>query len=183
MKKLFLTSPLPPSVNGYLNYRIGSNGRKKFVQIYPSTETNLYKNFFTDYVKDEVREQDWERPEKGALVFVQMTFFLDRKRKDPSNFIKVPFDVLTDAGVYVDDDIALPIVNRVYIDKLNPRIEIEIYESESIGIFDDQADLTNFLSDNCLFCKKDTNKCSILKKLLENRIIEEVENRTCLRKR
>ena len=183
MKKLILTSPLPPSVNNYLNYKIGQKGRRKFVQVYSSPETNLYKNFFTDYVKDEIRNQDWSRPKKGVLVFVRMTFFFDRKRKDPSNFIKVPFDVLTDAGVYIDDDIALPIAQRVYIDAANPRIEIEIFESGTIGIFEDQEDLSLFMSNNCNVCKKNTETCGVLKKLLDNRIIEEVEDRTCLKRR
>jgi crossover junction endodeoxyribonuclease RusA len=183
MKTLKLTSPLPPSVNSYLNYKIASKGKKKFVQLYLSPETVVYKNFFSDYVMDQIREQNWTRPEKGKLVFVQCTFFLDRKRKDPNNFLKVPFDVLTEAGVYVDDDTALPLSPRLYIDAKNPRIEIEIYESNAIGIFDDEEDYELFLKNNCELCRKKTESCSILKKLLDNRLIEEVENRTCLRRK
>ncbi|MED4262034.1 RusA family crossover junction endodeoxyribonuclease [Priestia aryabhattai] len=183
MNKLVLTSPLPPSVNSYLNYKVGSSGRRKFVQAYPSEETVVYEQFFTDYVKDEIRNQKWQRPEKGKLVFLKMTFFLDRKRKDPSNFLKVPLDVLTKAGVYVDDDTALPLIERVYIDKNNPRIEIEIYESPSIGIFDDEEDLNSFFDANCSNCKKNVETCGVLKKLLDNRIIEEVDGRTCLKKK
>jgi Holliday junction resolvase RusA-like endonuclease len=183
MNKLILTSPLPPSVNNYLNYKIASRGRKKFVQAYPSEETVVYKDFFIDYVKDEIREQNWTRPEKGKLVFVRMTFFMDRKRKDPNNYLKVLFDALTEAGVYFDDDVALPVAERVYIDAANPRIEIEIYESGAIGIFEDQEDLDLFLQNNCYQCKKPHEKCSIFKKLLDNRIIEEVEDRTCLRRK
>jgi len=183
LQTLNLVSPLPPSVNSYLNYKIASKGRRKFVQAYSSPETEIYKNYFIDYVKDQIREQNWTRPEKGKLVFVQMKFYLDRKRKDPSNFIKVPFDALTEAGVYCDDDIALPLVPRTYIDKANPRIEIEIYESEAIGIFDDRADYLSFLENNCANCKKDMTKCGVIKRLLDNRIIEEVEGRTCLKRR
>jgi Holliday junction resolvase RusA-like endonuclease len=183
MKKLKLISPLPPSVNSYLNYRVASKGRKKFVQAYPSKETDTFNAFFIDYVKDQIREQKWERPPKGKLVFVKITFFFDRKRKDPNNFLKVPFDALTKAGVYNDDDIALPIVERVYIDTNNPRMEIEIYESEAIGIFNDENDLSSFIRNNCDLCKKDASKCSILRNLLNNRIVEEVEGRTCLRRK
>ncbi|RFP77812.1 hypothetical protein D0N41_22300 [Bacillus subtilis KCTC 1028 = ATCC 6051a] len=60
MKTLQLVSPLPPSVNNYLNYKVSSNGRRKFVQAYPSEETKIYKSFFTDYVKDQMNEQEWE---------------------------------------------------------------------------------------------------------------------------
>lgn len=183
MKKLFLVSPLPPSVNNYLNYRVITKGRKKIVHAYPSEETVAYKDFFIDYVKDEIKKQKWKQPKKDKLVFVSMVFYLDRKRKDPNNFLKVLFDALTESGVYRDDDIALPIVKRVYIDSLNPRIEIEIYESEAIGIFENKDELNKFVEDNCIKCKKNFNKCSIFKKLLENRIIEEVKDGKCLARR
>jgi Holliday junction resolvase RusA-like endonuclease len=181
MKTLKLISPLPPSVNSYLHYRVASAGKKKFVQAYPTEETTIYKNFFSDYVKDQMREQNWIRPEKGKLVFVRIIFYLDRKRKDPNNLLKVPFDVLTEANAYIDDDIALPIVDRVYIDKANPRMEIEITESSYIGIFDSKEDLEEFKNKNCSQCKKDPEHCSIFKKILENRMIEEVDlnNKEC----
>jgi len=183
LKKLVLTSPLPPSVNNYLNYRISRRGNKRFVQAYPSEETVSYKSFFVDYVKDQIQEQNWKRPEKGKQVYVKLTFFLDRKRKDVNNLLKVPFDALTEAGVYFDDDIALPIAKRIYIDSNNPRIEIEISESEAIGVFDNQKEFEKFVENNCKLCKKDENKCTILKRLLDNRIIPEVENGVCTKKK
>lgn len=183
MKKLILTSPLPPSVNSYLNYKIATKGKRKFVQAYSAPQTVAYKEFFVDYVKDQIREQNWTRPEKGKLVYVRCTFFLDRKRKDPNNFLKVPFDALTEAGVYVDDDIALPLADGLYIDPKNPRIEIEIFESAAIGIFESQRELDIFMSRNCNLCKKNPTKCGIMKRLLDNRIIDEVENGQCLRKK
>jgi len=183
MKILKLISPLPPSVNSYLNYKIATRGKRKFVQAYSSPETEAYKHFFTDYVKDQIREQNWTRPEKGKLVFVKMKFFLDRKRKDPSNFIKVPFDVLTQAGVYCDDDIALPVAERVYIDKLNPRIEMEIFESDAMGIFEDHREYLKFVERNCSRCKKNMESCSIWKRQLDNRIVEEVVDGECVKRR
>ena len=181
MNRLHLVSPLPPSVNNYLNYRVASNGKKKFVQAYSSKETEIYKRFFSDYVKDQIREQSWKTPEKGVLVYVRMTFYLDRKRKDPNNFLKVPLDVMTDAGAYIDDDVVLPLVERVYIDPVNPRIEIELFESKAIGIFDDEIHLEDFKNLNCLNCKKDPNRCTIMKKLLDNRITADISDGHCLR--
>lgn len=184
MKKLKLVSPIPPSVNNYLNYKVASApNNRKFVQAYPSEQTISYKRFFTDYVKDQMKEQDWTRPEKGKLVYVMCTFYLDRKRKDPNNFLKVPLDVFSEAGVYVDDDIALPVVPRLYIDSKNPRIEFEIYESSSIGVFKDKEELDKFMKENCSVCKKDASKCSVLKKLLDNRIIDDSNNLVCRKKR
>lgn len=183
MNVLRLTSPLPPSVNNYLNYKIGSRGSRKFVQAYPSKETETYKKFFLNYVKEEIQRQKWIKPPKNTLIFVKMIFYLDRKRKDPNNFMKVPLDVLTEADVYFDDDVVLPVAERVYIDAAWPRIEMEIFESEAIGIFNDKNDFNNFFKNNCEQCKKKSESCSILKKLLDNRIIKEVEDKVCLKKR
>lgn len=183
MNKLRLISPIPPSVNNYLNYRITRNGRKSFVQAYPSEETVAYKSFFIDYVKNQIQEQGWKRPDKGKQVYVRLIFYLDRKRKDPNNLLKVPFDALTEAGVYHDDDIALAIMERTYIDVDNPRIEIEIFESEAIGVFKNQEELETFLENNCKICKKDEKKCGIMKKLLDNRIIPEVKDGICSKRK
>lgn len=183
MNKLILTSPLGPTVNRYLNYKVARQGRRLFAQTYLSPETVSYRQFFIDYVKEQIKEQGWITPEKGKLVYVNMVFYMDRKKKDPNNFIKVPFDALTDAGVFIDDDIALPVAKRVYIDNLNPRIEIEIYESSAVGIFDDEIDFQTFKNNNCLNCKKNIDTCSILKKLKDNRLIPEVDDRTCLKRR
>lgn len=184
MQKLFLVSPIPPSVNNYLNYKIASrkNGRK-FVQAYPSEETVVYKNFFTDYVKDQIRIQKWKTPEKGKIVFVKMTFYFDRKRKDPNNYLKVPFDVFSDARVYFDDDTALPICDRVYIDKNYPRVEFEIYESDFVGIFDNKEGYMEFVKKNCENCKKKQESCSVLKMARDNRLIDEIEGETCLKRK
>lgn len=183
MNKLTLTSPLGPSVNNYLNYRVRKQGKRSFVQAYMSNDTLVYRQFFIDYVKDQIKEQGWVTPEKGKQVYVYMTFFMDRKKKDPNNFIKVPFDALTDAGVFIDDDIALPVADRVYIDSLNPRIEIEIFEAESIGIFENMEELEEFKVHNCYNCKRNIETCGVLKKILDNRIIPEVQDGICEKKK
>lgn len=183
MKILKLTSPLPPSVNRYLKYRVAASGNKRYVQVYPSPETKEFNAFFEDYVKEEIKNQGWIKPKKGKLIHVKITFYLDRKRKDPNNFFKVPLDVLADAGAYYDDDVVLPSADRLYLDNKNPRLEIEIYESEAIGIFDNQSHLDKFIENNCSLCKRNVEKCGIMKKLLDNRIIEEVQNDECLKRR
>lgn len=180
-KILELISPLPPSVNSYLNYRVANSRGKRFVQVYPSRETEVYNSFFEDYVRDQIREQKWIKPEKGKLVTVLCTFYLDRKRKDPNNFLKVMLDVLSKAGVYVDDDIALPVVDRLYIDSSNPRIEIKIFEHEAIGFFDNKKHLERFIEKNCVKCNKNREKCSYLKRALDNRIIDEFKDEQCLK--
>ena len=176
---LVLTSPVPPSVNKYLNYRVTRRGRRSFAVPYASQETSDYKKYFTNYVKEQIEKQSWKRPSKDKLIYIRMTFYLDRKRKDPNNLIKIPIDVLTEAGVYYDDDVVLPIADRVYIDKHNPRVEIEVSVSPAIGIFDDKEQLDDFISNNCSLCKKNIETCGVMKNLKENRIIPEVENFKC----
>lgn len=180
--KLKLVSPIPPSINSYLNFKIGRQSGKSFVQAYPSKQTEIYTDFFVNYVRDEIRQQGWEKPPKGQLVNVHLIFFLDRKRKDPSNFLKVMLDCLVKAGVFVDDDVALTIIDRLYIDKANPRINIVLEPSPAIGIFDNEQQFLEFKEKNCDRCKKNQNSCSVLKAILDNRIVEDVPNiSSCLK--
>jgi crossover junction endodeoxyribonuclease RusA len=183
-KKLILISPLPPSVNKYLNYKVGSKKSGLKVQAYSSDETKLYKDYFTDYTREEIRLQNWIKPPEGKLVFVRCIFYFDKKGKDPNNYLKVPFDVFTAAGVYIDDDIALPVVDRVYIDSKNPRIEFEIYESDAIGIFENKFDYQNFLEKNCYCCnRKNYMVCGVLRSALENRITDDICSHECQKKK
>lgn len=176
---LKLTSPLPPSVNNYLNYRVARSGRRQFVQSYPSAETKKYQSYFKEYVEKEISNQNWKVPEKDKMIYIEMILYLDRKRKDPNNFLKVPIDVLTDSGVWLDDDVVLPLCKNMYIDAKNPRIEIIIYESSSIGIFNNITELNNFKMNNCNICSKNESRCTILRKMLENRIIDDSNTVKC----
>ncbi|MDG0860353.1 RusA family crossover junction endodeoxyribonuclease [Staphylococcus equorum] len=156
-------------------------GRRQFVQSYPSEETKIYQSYFKKYAEEEIIKQKWSVPEKGKAIYIEMVLYLDRKRKDPNNFLKLPIDVLTDAGVWIDDDVVLPLCKNMYIDAINPRIEIKIYPSNSIGIFENEREFENFKENNCNICKKDSTRCSVLKRLTENRIIEESDNKNCLK--
>lgn len=183
MKELILTSKVPPSVNNYLNYRVASTRGKRFVQAYPSRDTREFEASFQIYVEDKIKNQSWTIPEKGKIVYVEFTFYLERKRKDPNNFLKVPIDVMTKAGVWLDDDVVLPICKRVYIDSENPRLEIKVYESDSIGVFENEEQHLLFKLNNCNLCKKKTSSCSIYKKLIDNRVIKDADNKRCKKKK
>lgn len=180
---LILTSELPPSVNHYLKYKIVRRGNRVFPSSYQSPESIKYKRKFKKYVKEQIKIQGWKVPEKDKLVYIYIEFYMDRKRKDPNNFFKVPLDALSEAGVYLDDDIALPVTTRLYIDSKNPRMEMKLVESEAIGVFNDREHLNEFTINNCINCRRDMNTCGIRKKLLENRIVEEVNNDNCMKKK
>lgn len=174
MNSLHLTSPIPPSVNNYLNYKVVRQGRRTFVQTYPTDETKRYRQLFSNYVKKEITKQKWVAPDKNKIVYVELVFYLDRKRKDPNNLLKVMFDVLTECGVYHDDDKVLPVGKRMFIDSNTPRIELKIFEGSEIGVFKDAKEYNSFYNNNCYFCSRNQEKCSILRKLKENRIVPEV---------
>lgn len=179
MNILKLTTPIPPSVNHYLNYRVGRSGRKTYVQSYPAVETINYQAKIRKYVAEQIELQGWEIPDKDTFVYVYITFYFARKRKDSNNYLKVPFDVFTDAKVWHDDDKALPIVERVYIDRENPHAEFTIVPAEFKGIFDNEKDLSDFKEKNCKICTKNEANCMVLKSLLGNEISSNTTKEKC----
>lgn len=183
---LKITSPIPPSVNKYLNYRVQRVNGRVFVQAYKSAETVTYENIFKGIVQDAMREYNWVQPEKGKYIVVEAIFYFPRLGFDSNNHWKVPLDVFSYAGVYGDDSSAIERVQRVYVDKENPRVEFTIKVSEIVGIFDDEKHLEDFKNFNCRFCTKDSNKCSIMKEALQNKINREnidLDSLNCLRKK
>lgn len=166
--KLKLTCKEFISVNHYMNYR--AVGRR--VMAYKPKETKEFENRFGEYVKQEIIKQKWIKPDKGFVV-MDTTFYFPRVDMDCQNFFKSVCDILTDVGVWQDDNIVMEHVNRIYYDNKNPRIEIEIYTSEVIGIFDTKEEYEEFKV-QCSTCKRFKRNCSIHNKTLESRIQDEV---------
>ena len=72
-----------------------------------------------------------------------------------------------------------PIMNNfLYYDADNPRIELEIYPCDYIGVFDNASQLEGFES-NCIGCNRYKRNCSLLKKAKEGRIQEEIQYGIC----
>lgn len=69
-------------------------------------------------------------------------------------------------------------VQRIYYDSANPRIELEIYPCDYIGVFDNTSQLEMFES-NCSGCSRYKRNCSILQKAKEGRIQKELEGLKC----
>lgn len=158
------------SNNHYLDYKVAYKGKKPYVLAFSSESTNLFKQQFLPYVKKEIKNQKWITPEKGKLIFVESVFYLPRIDMDCSNYWKVLLDALTLAGVWHDDNVVMEKVNRIYYDSKNPRIELKIYESQFLGIFDGEDHFRQFLQENCDKCKKTKEKCGVYKMCLSNRI-------------
>lgn len=148
--------------------------------MYVTKEGKEYKKNFAEYVKEEAAKQKWDWIiDPKQHFYVDMVFYFDRTDMDAGNYDKCLLDAITDTGlVWEDDKVACPRVNRVYYDKENPRIEIEIYPVEYIGIFDNYEELQKFES-RCKSCNRYSRNCSILNNAKAGYIQPEVESKIC----
>lgn len=171
-----LTLPLPPSVNEYLGYRVVYINGRAISQPFETRVAREYKAYVKNIVHRELKKQSWKCLDKEHYIDVKLVYYLNKKRKDSHNLEKVLFDALMDAGLYPDDDILIPKTENIYIDKYNPRVELELTISKKRGIFDNPEHLNMFKAINCNKCKKSTYKreCGIMRKALENRIEPEI---------
>lgn len=177
---LKLTSPLPPSVNHYLSYRVVTKNKKPVAMSYKTSEAIKYQKNFIKYVKEEVNKQGYNlKPVATQHFYIDAIFYFDRIDKDPNNYFKCMLDAITETGlVWVDDNITCERVQRIYYDSKNPRIELVIYPVDYIGVFDNASQLENFKS-RCIGCKRYKRNCSLLKKAIEGRIQKEIHNGEC----
>lgn len=175
-----MTSPLPPSVNHYLAYRAIMKNGKPMAMSYKTQEAAKYQSYFTDYVKQEVVKQNYDlEPNKTRHFYIDAVFYFDRIDKDPNNYFKCMLDAITDSKlIWLDDNVTCERVQRIYYDSKNPRIELDIYPVDYIGIFDNAACLQVF-ENKCAGCKKYNRNCTILHKAKEGRIQDEVVNMIC----
>ena len=180
-KKLFLVSPIPESVNHYLKPRVFmiTKNKKKIPQIsmYETAKAKKYKKMFSEYIKKEVKKQNWKlKPNKTQHFYVDCVFYFDRIDKDANNYFKLLLDAITESGcIWVDDNVSLERVNGIFYDNKKPRIEITITPVDYVGIFPTVEQLHDFES-NCIQCKRYKRNCSILKKAIEGRIQDEIDD-------
>jgi hypothetical protein len=184
--KLKLTIPIPPSINNdYLKPRgILTTFKGKTIATAMMYETKLAKDFKKEMVKkikEEITKQNFIR-EYNKFVRINWTFFFPRIDMDSNNYYKSFLDSITETNglIWNDDNISMNTDTRIYYDSKSPRVEIEIYYEDFIGIFDNQDDLDKFIDNNCSQCKKGSKVgqkggCSIYKKALESRIQEDLE--------
>ena len=173
-KHLYLTCNEFISVNHYMNYRV----QGKIVMAYKPTTTKKFERDFGNYIKEQIKKQGWVKPPKGKLIILDTVFYFPRTDMDAQNYFKSMCDVMTECGVWEDDNVVMERVNRIYYNSKNPRIEIDIYESDCVGVFTDDKDYESFVKLNCSDCSKKTDgtkgSCSIHKSLLNNKIVEEI---------
>lgn len=182
-KELFLTSPIPESVNHYLGWRCVYNPKtKKYMAMsYETSDAKKYKEKFGDYVKEQVKLQKWNLPiNKYQHFYVDCTTYFPRIDMDNNNYWKLILDTITETKtIWEDDNVVCERCMGIRYDTKNPRIELKIYCVDYIGIFDNREKLEEFES-KCAQCTKyKEGKCSIYKKAVEGRIQEEINCEIC----
>ncbi len=184
MQKLKLISPIPVSVNHYLKPRafiVWKNGKPiPQVSMYETKEAKKYKSEFANYIKEQIKIQNWNFvPSKTQHFYIDCIFYFERIDQDPNNYFKLPLDAITDTQlIWLDDNVTLERVQGIFYDNKNPRIEMTICPVDYIGIFPNQEQLDKFES-NCIQCKRYKRNCSILNKAKEGRIQEEIIDFKC----
>ena len=184
MKKLYLVSPIGISVNNYLKPNpklIYVKGRPiPTVTMFETHEAKGYKKLFKAYVEKEVKKQGWDlEVNKTQHFIIDCVFYFDKTNRDCNNYFKVLLDALTETQlIWADDNVTLERVNRIYYDAEKPRIELEIYPVDYIGIFDNQFVLDQF-ENKCKQCSRYKRNCSILRKAKEGRIQPEIVDLQC----
>lgn len=180
MQKLVFTSPIPPSVNHYLAYRTIIKNGKPMAMSYKTKEAKSYQNYIIDLIKKEVPKQGWVKSDnKFQHYYMDTVFYFPRIDMDANNYFKCLADAITDSElVWIDDVQLCERVNGIYYDSNHPRMEIEIYPVEYIGVFENRKNYDDFVK-KCITCKRHKRNCSILNKSIEGRITSEIENGIC----
>lgn len=184
MNDLYLTSPIPPSVNHYLAYRAIMRNGKPLAVSYKPKEVVEYRKEFADYLTDEVANQGWDYVHDGFHHFyVDAIFYMPRLDMDANNYWKVLLDAITDTQlVWKDDNVVCERVNGIFYDIDNPRVELHIYPVEYIGIFESDDAYDAFTS-KCKSCTRYKRNCSILRKAAEGRIQPDIQDGECLKRK
>lgn len=169
------------SVNHYLAYRVIYKNGKPTAMSYKTPEAKKFQKRFTEYVKQQAKEQGWKMSDNPYQhYYVDAVFYFPRTDMDCANYDKCISDAITDSGVvWLDDNMVCNRILKVMYDNKNPHIELTIYPVDFIGIFDNQSEANNFQK-RCENCKRHKNNCSILRKALEGRIQDEIsDNYNC----
>lgn len=180
MKKIHLVSPIPPSVNHYLAYRVVTNKGRPIAMSYKTQEAIKYKKSFAKYVNDEIIKQKWNVSlDKYQHFYVDATFYFPRTDMDSNNYWKCMLDSITETQlIWCDDNVVCERTQGIYYDSENPRIELDIYPTDYIGVFKDASQLEKFIS-NCIGCRWGTRSCRILSKAKKGYIQNEIKDGVC----
>lgn len=178
--ELKLISPIPPSVNHYLSYRVVKINGKSIPCSYKTKEATTYQKEFEKYVISEVEKQHWDiNAVQDKHLYVDTIFYFSRVDMDCNNYFKVLLDAITNTKlVWKDDNIVCERVQRIFYDSKNPHIEISIHPVEYIGIFDND-DKLNLFENRCKRCCRYARNCSLLNRAKAGYVQEAITQDDC----
>lgn len=174
-RSIKFTCKVPPSVNAAYWLTVIWRGNKPIPQKVLTDKARKFKEQTIKIIQRAMMEQNIKYlvNKKDKFVELNVNLFIDKKRKDADNIFKLLQDAIVESGLIIDDDIIIPSVKNIIIDKFNPRIEVEVTISDKIGIFDNIKIYEEYLKFNCYNCKRYSRNCSRLRKMKENRIVDE----------
>ncbi|EOO44251.1 RusA family crossover junction endodeoxyribonuclease [Bacillus cereus] len=150
-------------------------GGKAIVHMYETSQAKDFKKRFQAYLKREVAKQGWDKSSTAeGHFYLDCVFYQSRTNQDNNNYYKILCDALT--GIVIEDDKNILIRTQwVMYDAKNPRFMAVLRPVEYKGIFRNHESYGRFFEDNCFNCKKDSEKCAILRRAKEGRIQEDIE--------
>ena len=130
-----------------MKWRINNKSEKLNIA---SKTSDSNKKEFGEYIKEQVQLQNWiMSDDKTQHIYCDCVFYFDRIDKDCNNYFKLLLDSITESeAIWADDNVVCERVNRIFYDSKNPRIELTIYPTDYIGIFDNKNELEQF-ENNC----------------------------------
>lgn len=125
-----LILPWPISINAYWKSRvIKVNGKSMSSTYVTAAGVKFQKNVLAAVIK-QIGQQS---PLQGRLRVVMRFYGPNARKYDISNFIKTTEDALTKARIWVDDEqVDEEHLYRFPIDRVNPRVEVEISDIAKI---------------------------------------------------
>ncbi|GAA0071778.1 hypothetical protein UT300003_33030 [Clostridium sardiniense] len=172
--KIQFTTPLPPSVNDYLGYRVVWKNGKAIVFPYKKQEALNFMKLVANKLDKFIKEDKWKETDENTYVICEVDVFLNKKRRDSDNLFKVLLDSINAVeGLLYDDSLIIPRVNNVAVDVNNPRLEVILRVANKVGVFT-LEEYKAFLKNNCTECTRYKRNCSLLKACVENKIKKEI---------
>lgn len=177
---LYITSPIPPSVNHYMGYRAILQKGKPLAVPYKTPEAKAYQKEFASTIQQAVVNQHWSPGDNpNQHFYVDAVFYFPRMRMDCNNYWKVLLDTITGTKlIWEDDDVVCERAQAIFYDTDNPRIELTIRPVDYIGVFQNASQLESFES-NCIACTRYSRNCSILRQAKDGRIQSDIVDGIC----
>lgn len=171
---------------GILKYNPKKHKYMAMAMMYETAEAKQFKKNMVQLIKKEVDKQKFKVDNTDTFVLIEWTWFFPSIKNDTNNRFKCAIDAVTEFGdiytdlkIWNDDNLSMNIDKRIYYDSKKPRVELKIWQSSFIGVFDDKQDLNKFVNTYCNNCTKgkkigQKGGCSIYKKALESRIQDDL---------